>query len=331
MKIRILFLAAFLGLILAGCGQKTLDLNDYLKTEVSGYNGSGYVSCDVDYESLAKDYAAASGIKRDSDEYLIMEASLEMYIEANCDSDSLSNGDKYTVKWTIPADLAEKKNVVLKHEPKVFTASGLGEQPKAVESLDEITAQDVADIRAVTDETAKEYLKYFKIMVDFKSYNGIEGIVDIHENDSPEYTFAVAKKDAYGYLVIDVYYKYKISFTDDSYTYGIPVGDHWEGFNTVTDWEEVSSEYAIYLPIQYRSLRKDSNGKIVVSADSAKIYEHSYGEDLYYCWEKGTDPNDNYYSGHTPGYFMTQFNIYHETIEDVKDKALKEKEARIVE
>ena len=48
-------LLAAAALTLTACGGKTIDLSDYIETDVKGLNGHAAVTCDLDYDAL---YAA---------------------------------------------------------------------------------------------------------------------------------------------------------------------------------------------------------------------------------------------------------------------------------
>ncbi len=97
----------------AGCGKKTVDLNDYLEVDFNGYNTAGKVSYSVDVENLIDDNPEAFGLDDDYNEYDVLELvyNIETKISVEPDKEEeLSNGDKITFSWKkTKIDSLEKK------------------------------------------------------------------------------------------------------------------------------------------------------------------------------------------------------------------------------
>ncbi len=322
MKRILLLLLPALCLVLAGCGKKTLDANNYLTVTCEGYEGNGYASLDIDYDRLTADYAKASGIKEGTDAYLALQVGLEMYVEANSNEYGLSNGDKYTIVWSIPENVAETNKVILKHDVKVGTMSGLESQPVLLQSASEVTSADIAELRAATDAKIKEYKESVKDRLEKPE------MVSVNGDSDPEYAITVAKEEG-GNVIAVVYYKMHVKFAD-GYTYGYVCGDHWEGFNIVEDWKEYPSEYEYYFPITCRYLRKDSKGKLLFDVRDIDYYDTDWPE--FFCWIPGADPNDEKESLKIPCYnFYGIEETMTETFDKFKERLLNDTTLKIVE
>lgn len=150
MKKTLLLLLPLLILILSACGGKktTIDANTYLTVSVTGSDGTGTVSTEVDYERFIEDYAAAAKISEDSADYIGLTVIIESIEAVSNKTKDLSNGDKYTITWRVPDGLSNYKNVILGSESKTYTVSGLGAKPADIATVDDVT---VDDIKSVTD------------------------------------------------------------------------------------------------------------------------------------------------------------------------------------
>lgn len=138
MKKRMIFIGVLASSLLAltGCGRTTINANDYLELDVSGYNTIGTADWNFDAEQFVMDNIDAFGISDTSEmEYISAVVNIEEYLNGELDKeDNLSNGDVVTFKWneTNIDKLEEKYNINIKTEDKVIDVSSL-EEPKEID------------------------------------------------------------------------------------------------------------------------------------------------------------------------------------------------------
>ncbi len=138
MKKRIVFIGVLASSLLAltGCGKTTVDANEYLQLDVSGYNTVGTASWNFDAEQFIMDNSSAFGVSDTSEmEYLSAIVNVEEYLNGELDKeDNLSNGDVVTFKWNSSNvdKLEEKYNINIKAEDKTIDVSSL-EEPKEID------------------------------------------------------------------------------------------------------------------------------------------------------------------------------------------------------
>lgn len=130
-------------MLISGHKEK-INLEDYIKVEVDGYNGSG--TAEVEWkESLDKAIVKALGYDEDDVKDLTDSESLEIYneykevmdaIEFKVDKEeNLSNGDKITVKITYDNKEAKEHGIKFTGEKYVMTVKGL-EELRGVDPFD---------------------------------------------------------------------------------------------------------------------------------------------------------------------------------------------------
>ena len=98
----ILGAALSMSMILTGCGKTTINANDYLTIETSGFDTAGKASYYFDTEKLIDDNLKAFGLDNSSDdiEYLKVLGGIEQVLDGKLDkTNDLSNGDEVTFKW----------------------------------------------------------------------------------------------------------------------------------------------------------------------------------------------------------------------------------------
>ena len=130
---RILIVAAVVMCsLLTGCGRTEINVNNYLTTEVNGYDGNGYAGWNVDLGQLVKDNYQAFGLKEGYSvmEYQAVLEKLQNNMKAEYDkAEELSNGDTIKFTWdtanfkTLEADYKVK----FEAEDVKMTVSGLTE------------------------------------------------------------------------------------------------------------------------------------------------------------------------------------------------------------
>ncbi|MGN1105824.1 MAG: hypothetical protein ACI4RH_04170 [Huintestinicola sp.] len=127
----ILGAALSMSMILTGCGKTTINVNDYLTIDASGFDTAGKASYHFDSEKLINDNLKAFGLENSSDmEYIEALGRIEIGFNGKLDrTDDLSNGDEVTFKWKTKGleELEEKYKVKLEFSDKTFTVEGLDE------------------------------------------------------------------------------------------------------------------------------------------------------------------------------------------------------------
>ena len=104
-KIFLLLTALIAVLALTGCGSKnTIDLTQYVQVNVSGADGYGYATADVD--DIGLEALLLSDDESDADSWVKLDMLLRISYEID-KKDHLSNGDKVSVTVTYPDGLAE--------------------------------------------------------------------------------------------------------------------------------------------------------------------------------------------------------------------------------
>lgn len=114
---------------------KTINLNDYLLFETSGYNGYGSVDVSVDWEAIEAKYGDKITYKdQNTEEYggLMSLASpldiMKTFVRVNVEgNDNLSNGTEITYTWSVSPEVLEKFSCKLKYEDGAYTIEGLTE------------------------------------------------------------------------------------------------------------------------------------------------------------------------------------------------------------
>ena len=119
---------------MTSCGRTTINLNDYISIDVTGYNTIGEAHANFDSETLIEANKEAFGLSEDADfEMLGVIYEIEEAIDGELDKENkLSNGDKVTFKWDESGKetLEEKYKISLKYEDKVLDVAGLKEAEK---------------------------------------------------------------------------------------------------------------------------------------------------------------------------------------------------------
>ena len=128
-----------LATVLTGCGSNTtINLNDYLITNVSGYDGYGYATVTVDWNRLESDYADKIEYTKAGKENMgVLGEAMEPYellydsVSVSAENrTSLSNGDEVAYTWKVPEEISKYLTVNIKYENGTFKADGLTEAEK---------------------------------------------------------------------------------------------------------------------------------------------------------------------------------------------------------
>lgn len=112
---------------MTGCvGGKTVDLNEYLYIDYSGYDTLGKASCEIDYEQMARDYSDKMKLKGDAAYFgpaMILADGIDGELDKTRD---LSNGDKIKFTWEVyEEDLKEVTGLKFKYSDVEQKIEGL--------------------------------------------------------------------------------------------------------------------------------------------------------------------------------------------------------------
>ena len=118
--------------LLTSCGSTKINVNSYLTTNVSGFDGYGNAGWEVDLGQLVKDNSQAFGLKEGYTpaDYQAVLSKLQHNMSANYDkSTDLSNGDTVKLTWnnTNLKDLESDYKIKFQTEDVDVTVSGLQE------------------------------------------------------------------------------------------------------------------------------------------------------------------------------------------------------------
>lgn len=114
----------------AGCGNKKINLNDYVEIEFGGYETGGTADYKIDIDQLVEDNLETFGLDEDSSLMAVASVydALSGKLKGDLDKkDQLSNGDTVTFKWKdFNGDsLKEKYSVVFQYSDITAEVSGL--------------------------------------------------------------------------------------------------------------------------------------------------------------------------------------------------------------
>lgn len=196
----------------------TINLNKYLEVSFDGYDTVGRATVEFDVEQFENDYEKklsaitskkSSGLSKYMDQEAYMEALFDSYdtssasstFLSNCvnggldQSDSLSNGDVVTYKWSCDDDYAlETYGYKLKYEDVEYTVEGL-EEAATFDPFDgiEVTFEGIAPNGSadVNGEAKNKVAQDFRYDID--KYNGLSNgdtvtlTVSMYYDDPVEY------------------------------------------------------------------------------------------------------------------------------------------------
>ncbi len=126
--------------VLSACAGTTIDLNEYVITDFSGYNTAGTANARIDFESLCKDYEL---LDEEGDQMTLLASMGLLAEEVNGKLDKneeLSNGDTVTFEWNDVDTEALKKqfSVNFKFSSIEVPVEGL-EEPKPFDPFEYLT------------------------------------------------------------------------------------------------------------------------------------------------------------------------------------------------
>ena len=188
-----LLLALIIGLVVFLKMGSTLNLNDYVVVETSGYDGYGTARVSVDWEKMKEKYGKklsftsearkeyGSWIQYMSPMDLVME---NVYVSLDTSS-GLSNGDKIAYTWQVDEDLFDYVKGTIEYEDASYTVKGLKEVGKfdAFENL-EVIFSGVGPNGSVDWSYAGDELSAYDFYCD--TTNGLSNgdVITIYIDDS---------------------------------------------------------------------------------------------------------------------------------------------------
>lgn len=128
-----ILISCVLMLGLSACG-KTMDLNDYVHVEITGYDGYGEANVVFDRDAFKEDFADMELKGENSAAYNLFYSSaaacvLDEFIRVDVDvAEGLSNGDSVTLKWNCDEEnIKELTGYKVSCQEEVITVEGLVE------------------------------------------------------------------------------------------------------------------------------------------------------------------------------------------------------------
>ncbi len=161
------------GLLLTGCFETKINLNDYLEVEVSGYDTVGTASYSIDYEKMIKDNPKAFGLDKEPKDEDLVAVGLRLMglVEGDLDKDEgLSNGDKITFTWDeIDKDDVDYK-VKFKSDPYETTVEDL----KEAEVYDPFESDITVSFSGVSPNGQIEVKNNSELSIDCDKQSGLK-------------------------------------------------------------------------------------------------------------------------------------------------------------
>ena len=121
--------ASVLCLALSGCGETTINLNDYVAVEYTGLNTRGEARLDEEAVKDAVEAVLYENAKKDTNISEALENVMSACRFSLDKEEGLSNGDTVTVSATINNELCKDEKIKLEFEEFTDTVSGLKEVP----------------------------------------------------------------------------------------------------------------------------------------------------------------------------------------------------------
>ncbi len=120
-------------IIAVAAGGSTIDLNDYLTVEASGYDGYGNVTARVDWDAISEKYGDKISFTGDVKDKLGFVSGLvspmdvlRQSVSVSLDKSSgLKNGDTVAYTWNVDESVSDYIKCKLKHKDDTYEVSGL--------------------------------------------------------------------------------------------------------------------------------------------------------------------------------------------------------------
>lgn len=175
------------GLLLTGCGEKEINLEDYLSVSYSGPNG--YATANVDFDYLEFGDAIVANGKNKEMSFAELAIAADNVKVSNDAGEKLSNNDTFTVKFEWDAKAAKELGLKYIGKDKKITVEGLAEVTEidpfkdiSIEYSGTAPAGKVASIKNNSSDSFLQSLRYSASKTDELS-NGDKIIVKIDSED----------------------------------------------------------------------------------------------------------------------------------------------------
>lgn len=210
------FLATLIALVLLLVNQgRTIDLNDYLVIEETGYNGYGSLSARIDWSAIEEKYGNKVSFKKEvKNEYgeffdlITPMGVVQDFVDVKFDKkEKLTNGDEIQYTFDIDEELYSYVRCKLKYKDKSYTVSNL----TALETFDafadlEVVFSGIAPYGTIDMNYIGSDLNYYNFSPD--KWNGLSNgdsvIISIDDSIINQYA------ESYGKVPAELEKEYKV-------------------------------------------------------------------------------------------------------------------------
>ena len=116
--------ALLIVLLLVKGSKKTIDLNDYVKSNFDGYNNYGVAEIYFDSNAFTKEYGDKMEYDGKKNGVYVLSDLVDYSVSQ---TEELKNGDIVTFAWNMPEDFAKKFNYKFKYSDIEYTVEGLSD------------------------------------------------------------------------------------------------------------------------------------------------------------------------------------------------------------
>lgn len=174
------------GALLTGCGEKEINLEDYLSVTYSGPNG--YATANVDFDYLSFGDAIAENSKNETMSLIEIGIAADNVTIDNDASENLSNNDTFTVTFNWDASKAKELGLKYIGKEKTYTVEGL-EDVTEIDPFQDVTIEysgtapaGKADVKNNSSDSFLSTLRYSASKTSELS-NGDKIVVKIDTSD----------------------------------------------------------------------------------------------------------------------------------------------------
>lgn len=164
------------GLLLTGCGEQEINLEDYLSVTYSGPDG--YATAEIDFDYMAfSDAIAANGTDKDMTLIEIMAAADNVKVSSDV-KEGLSNDDTFVVRFEWNPDEAKELGLKYIGKEKKYTVEGL----KEAEEIDPFLGLEVVYMGIAPNGEA--YISYERTDMPIEYHYEIEPSTGLRNGDT---------------------------------------------------------------------------------------------------------------------------------------------------
>ena len=214
------------GVLLTGCGEKTVNLNECVEVQISGIDEQGKAEVEVDYDKMADLLAKAMKIDLDEedieswddlgatmgdfDKITEGEDCVEFQVEP---SENLKNGDKVKVKAVIDEEAAKELKIRFKFDEIEKKVEGLQEAIKI--SQEELFKDIVVEFTGIAPEAEVQIRNTSKDKVISNIEFSVDKAYNLDKGDSVVVTATVPENlSEQGYVFENISKEYKVEAVD---------------------------------------------------------------------------------------------------------------------